>query len=105
MEAQGFADASYDKENQAQSHKIGTVTFCGDNYEEAVSKANAIAIVTEWDCFTKYNYAQLNELMRNTSETANMHGTRLYDFRCFMDLDMIKASGFSRAFRLGSGFA
>lgn len=104
MDVQGFSIDQDDENKNENGRKHGTVTFCGENYEEAVTGANAIAIVTEWDCFTKYNYSWLHELMTKSSETASSQGTRLYDFRCFMDLDMVKAAGFSRAFRLGSGF-
>jgi len=54
--------------------------------------------MTESDEFKTYNYEQLR------SNMASEHGATIYDLRAYLDLGKIKACGFEKTFRLGSGF-
>jgi UDP-glucose 6-dehydrogenase len=67
MEAQGFSE---DKENVS-------IEFCGNDYLSATKEADSIVVMTEWDEFNKYDYAQICDGM-NKEPT-------FYDLRAYMD--------------------
>jgi UDPglucose 6-dehydrogenase len=66
--------------------------FSGDNYEEVVADAQAILILTEWDCFKEYDMDALGHKMQKGRTT-------LYDLRCFLSRDfLLKTTAFDRTF-------
>jgi UDPglucose 6-dehydrogenase len=69
--------------------------FCGNDTERCATGADAILVMTEWDCFKTYNYDAIAPLMRQKT---------IYDFRCFMDQKLLISRSFDRAFQLGVGW-
>jgi UDP-glucose 6-dehydrogenase len=57
MEAQGFPV------DDDQCENTNKITFCGDDYQNAVQGADCIVIMTEWDEFKEYNFKEIRESM------------------------------------------
>ena len=69
--------------------------FVGDDFTKAVTNSSAIVICTEWDEYQTCNYRQFKEQMRQD------HEVYFYDFRAYVDIDQVKAAGFTNVFKLG----
>ena len=91
--------SSFEIEMEAQGHSPNPmVQFFGqDEHLAAVKDCSSIVVMTESDEFKTYNYQQLR------SNMAPEHGATIYDLRAYLDLGKIKACGFEKTFRLGSG--
>lgn len=70
-------------------------SFCGSDYDSAVTDSHAIIIGTEWDEYISANY-------RNLRDKMNKDRALLFDMRSIIDADKIKHLGFEKVFKLGN---
>jgi len=72
---------------QTNEQYIAKNIIIHNDYRQAVDKAHAIAIVTEWDEFKNYNWPQVFEGMKKPAF--------LFDGRNLLDIQEMKAIGFN----------
>lgn len=72
---------------QTDEQYIAKNIIIHNDYRQAVDKAHAIAIVTEWDEFKNYNWPQVFEGMKKPAF--------LFDGRNLLDIQEMKAIGFN----------
>lgn len=72
---------------QADEQLIAKNVIIHNDYRQAVDKAHAVAIVTEWDEFKNYNWSQIFEGMKKPAF--------LFDGRNLLDLQDMNAIGFN----------
>ncbi len=84
--AGGASVRAYDPKAEEQARRVlgDRVTFCGRAYE-AVTGADALVVVTEWNEFREPDFAKIKSLMRHA---AVFDGRNIYDPRVLHDLGL-----------------
>jgi UDPglucose 6-dehydrogenase len=84
LEAEGAIVRSYDPVAEAEALKVMPQLACADSSLEAVERADAVVLVTEWPEFLELDWRRVAEAMS---------GTVVIDGRNALDPEVVRAAG------------